>query len=346
MALQGVSSAAPAISNHDWRLFWPGPLAPIASGGRRCAPRMATCEIFWRDSRSRGGNRVADIRALFYQQQTVFLIRRRKLAACRLQEPADSTKQIMRGIAPPVQGLDRPSAAMPGFPAVLHPSPCDACPVRATNFCAALLEEPPQRKLTQRHDRAERRDILFGSDRPSDSVYLVCDGWAFAFRRFRDGRRHILRFLIPGDVVCSPFDEGNFSVQALTDLRFCKFVAAEVKARIVEVPQIFDAWMAQLVAERSQLAASAVALGQFDAAERIAHLVLGLRDRLETRGLMHGESLPFPVRQSHIADATGLTSVHVSRTLSAFRKDGVFAIEDGLLKIIDLTKLRRIGDGR
>lgn len=252
----------------------------------------------------------------------------------------------MPGIDRPVQSVDRPPAVMRELPAALPHSPCDTCPVRGTNFCAALLIETPHRQpLTQRHERAERRDIPFEAERSSDSIYLICGGWAFAFRRLRDGRRHILRFLIPGDLV-SPFGEGNFSVQALTDLRFCRFVAAEVKARIVEEPRTFDAWMAQLAAERSQLAASAVALGQFDAAERIAHLVLQLRERLDARGLLHGESFPFPLRQSHIADSTGLTSVHVSRTLSAFRKDGVFAIEDGLLKVIDLTRLRRIGDGR
>lgn len=251
----------------------------------------------------------------------------------------------MPGIASPVQDSDRPLAATSGLLAVLQPSPCDACQVRATNFCAALLGEPLHGKLTQRHDRAERREILFAPDSPSDSTYLVCGGWAFAFRRLRDGRRHILRFLIPGDLV-SPSEESNFSVQALTDLRFCQFVAAEVRARIVEAPRIFDAWMTQLEAERSQLVAAAVALGQFDAAERIADLVLGLRDRLAARGLLHGESFACPLRQSHIADSTGLTTVHVSRTLSAFRKDGIFAIEDGLLKIFDLTRLRRIVGGR
>lgn len=252
----------------------------------------------------------------------------------------------MPGIDRPVPSLDRLRVVAAREFSAPSPSPCGTCSVRAINLCAALLAESPDcQPLTQRHERAERRDIPFEAERSSDSIYLICGGWAFAFRRLRDGRRHILRFLVPGDLV-SPFGEGNFSVQALTELRFCIFVAAEIKARMIELPQTFDAWMTQLAAERSQLAAAAVALGQFDAAERIAHLVLQLRERLEARGLMHGESFPFPLRQSHIADSTGLTSVHVSRTLTAFRKDGIFAIEDGLLKIADLPRLRRIVEGR
>jgi CRP/FNR family transcriptional regulator, anaerobic regulatory protein len=106
-----------------------------------------------------------------------------------------------------------------------------------------------------------------------------------------------------------------------------------------------DALIARGINERTQLAATFVAVSRFDASGRIAHLVLHLRDRLLPRGLVSGDSIPFPLRQSHIADAAGLTTVHVSRTIGTFRKDGIFAVEDGMLKIFDLAKLRRIGDG-
>jgi CRP-like cAMP-binding protein len=184
---------------------------------------------------------------------------------------------------------------------------------------------------------------LFEPDRLRENVYVICDGWAFRFRRFEDGRRYILNFLTAGDVVYGEFSESpGFSLQALTDIRYCQFVRAEVKPCILGQPRNYDAWMAACIAERNELAATAAALAQLSAAERIARLILHLRDRLDAHEMVHNESCVFPLRQTHIADATGLTTVHVSRTLSAFRKDGVLAIDDGKFTILNLAKLRRM----
>jgi CRP-like cAMP-binding protein len=228
--------------------------------------------------------------------------------------------------------------------------PCATCPVRAISFCktllgpsAAFVRDP---SLTQQWEQVERRALVRDAGGTAEQFCAICDGWAFRFRRFKDGRRHILNFLIPGDVIFTPFTESpGYSVQALTDVRYCKFARDEIEARMFGNRQTLDTLIACGTEERMQLAAASVALGRFDASGRIAHLVLQLRDRLAARGLLSGDSFSFPLRQSHIADATGLTTVHVSRTIGAFRKDGIFSIEDGVLTVTDLARLRRIGDG-
>jgi len=231
---------------------------------------------------------------------------------------------------------------MHGFQPSENPSPCETCRVRATSFCDVLIGGPaPSRSLTQHHETAARHG-LFESDKSHESVYVICDGWAFRFRRFEDGRRYILNFLFAGDVVYGFSKNAGFSLQALTDIRYCQFVRAEVKPCILGQPRNYDAWMAACIAERNELAATAAALAQLSAAERIARLILHLRDRLDAHEMVHNESCVFPLRQTHIADATGLTTVHVSRTLSAFRKDGVLAIDDGKFTILNLAKLRRM----
>ena len=244
------------------------------------------------------------------------------------------------------QGPDRAEAPVLGFRATGAHSPCETCQVRERNLCHLLLGgNTTGQAATQVHATAVRREVLVEAERAPDNTNIVCDGWAFRFRRIRDGRRHILYFLIPGDVVYPLAGAPGFAIQALTDLRYCKFVHPEIKTRLREDPALFDAWVTDAVAERIRLAATSVALGQFNASERIAQLVVQLRDRLDARGLVHEESCAFPLRQSHIADATGLTTVHVSRTLSTFRRDGIFAIEDGTLRIFNPAKLRRISEG-
>ncbi len=250
----------------------------------------------------------------------------------------------MHGNASVCAGDDRPATAMHGLRTSESSSRCETCPVRAKSFCRVLIGGHAQgRALTQHHETAARRKILFEPDRLQESVYVICDGWAFRFRRFEDGRRYILNFLIAGDVVYGDFSESpGFSLQALTDIRYCQFVRAEVRPRILERPWAYDAWMAARIAERNELAATATALAQLSAAERIAQLILHLRDRVDAHEMVHNESCAFPLRQAHIADATGLTTVHVSRTISAFRKDGVLAIDDGKLTILNLAKLRQM----
>ncbi len=241
---------------------------------------------------------------------------------------------------------DVAAAIMLGFRPTGPSLPCETCKVRASNLCHTLLGGSTRgRAFTQVHEVAARREVLFEADKATQYVHILCDGWAFRFRRLQNGRRHILSFLIPGDVVYAVSGTPGFAIQALTELRYCRFVRAEVRACLIEKPALFDAWTADEDAERARLAATAVALGRLDASERIAQLVLQLRDRLEARGQVNDGACAFPLRQSHIADATGLTTVHVSRTLTAFRRDGVFEIEEGNLRIFDAVRLRRISEG-
>jgi CRP-like cAMP-binding protein len=230
--------------------------------------------------------------------------------------------------------------------------PCETCDVRLRGFCNELLGAtgPTQpfvdNGLSRKFWTARPRELLFDPDTLREQVYAVCEGWAFRLRRLRDGRRHILSFLIPGDIVYGIYTENPaYRVQALTPVRYCQFDPTEIGSHLRSQPKVFEAWIAIQLAERSRLAAMAGALCQFDAAGRVAQLVSQLKERLDGRGLSDGQTCEFPLRQSHIADATGLTTVHVNRTLAVFRKQAIFSIEAGKLTIFDANKLRRIAEG-
>ena len=197
-----------------------------------------------------------------------------------------------------VQADDRPVTALRGVGSSENPSPCETCSVRKESFCNVLIRSSVQKSptLTQCHETAARRKMLFETEALGERVFAICNGWAFRFRRFEDGRRYILNFLIAGDFVFGAFsDYPAFSLQALTDIRFCEFARAEVKTRILEEPRAYDAWMEARIAEPAELAATAASLAHSNAAARIAQLILHLRDRLERRGMVHNKSVCFPV---------------------------------------------------
>jgi CRP/FNR family transcriptional regulator, anaerobic regulatory protein len=108
------------------------------------------------------------------------------------------------------------------------PSLCITSPVRATSFCQILLDPiagiAQDNSLTQHWEQVPRRALLLESANPSEHFYAICEGWALRFKRFKDGRRHILNFLIPGDFIYSAFTEcPGYNVQALTKVRYCRF---------------------------------------------------------------------------------------------------------------------------
>ena len=85
------------------------------------------------------------------------------------------------------------------------------------------------------------------------------------------------------------------------------------------------------------------ALGQRSAEERIAHLLLHMMPRIAAVNVIREQRYPFPLRQQHIADAVGLTPVHVSRVLSLFRDRRLVALSKGVLTVFNLPELERIG---
>jgi CRP-like cAMP-binding protein len=69
-----------------------------------------------------------------------------------------------------------------------------------------------------------------------------------------------------------------------------------------------------------------------------------LKEKLEARGMAQEGSMEFPLRHHHIADATGLTPVHVSKLLSQFRRERLIEIHNRSLTILDMAELRRIAN--
>lgn len=180
----------------------------------------------------------------------------------------------------------------------------------------------------------------------SDDVFVLCGGWGFRFLQLPDGRRQILNFLLPGDLfsATSVFEQRfHFSVKALTEVQVSGMRRAEVQARLVVNPRILIALAESCTAESEAADKSLTALGQCSAEERIAHLLLHLTRRIAARSVIREQRYPFPLRQQHIADAVGLTTVHVSRIFSLFRERGIIEVSDGILQVGNLPELEQIG---
>jgi CRP-like cAMP-binding protein len=115
------------------------------------------------------------------------------------------------------------------------------------------------------------------------------------------------------------------------------------EALIAGDPMLAQAlWCEQLVNSAIQRE-WAVNIGRRMALERVAHLLCEIVERLRTVGLLNGDSCGFPVTQMDLADATGLSVVHLNRTLQELRAAGLIVLRERILTISDLDALKNAG---
>jgi CRP/FNR family transcriptional regulator, anaerobic regulatory protein len=248
---------------------------------------------------------------------------------------------LLSEIAPLSDLIEAPSIA-PALPRL----PCGTCHVRSLNFCGTLLENDgdPLAMLTKHHAATARRNI-YRAGEPAEGVLVICDGWAVRFVQLPNGKRQILSVVLPGDLVSptSIFERQlSFSIQAVTDVRYCTLPFAEVRARIRDNPALFDVWLGLTAAEHRDADKRLVDLGQRAAQERIAALLVHIMTRFEERGEIQDDEFPFPMSQQQIADFTGLTPVHTCRVLSWLRKNGICDVGHGVVKVTERTELQRL----
>jgi CRP-like cAMP-binding protein len=205
---------------------------------------------------------------------------------------------------------------------------------------------PDDRAAVQRISKVSRviparRDIIREGEKPKH-VHLMVDGWACRYKTLPDGRRQIVAFFIPGDF-CDLnvyiLKEMDHSLGAITRLSVADISRDDMDMLTADHPRVTQAlWWESLVQQAIQREWT-LNIGQRTAYERIAHLLVELFLRLRAVKMTQGDSCDFPLTQTDIADATGLTAVHVNRTLQELRKDGLIELEKRRLRIPKLQGL-------
>ena len=132
------------------------------------------------------------------------------------------------------------------------------------------------------------------------------------------------------------------SVTALGDLSAVPFAPTAVVRAIARSPRLGAALFWAAAREQEILAEHLVSLGRRSARERVAHLFLELWARLRVRGLSDGNQLQVPLTQQIIADALGLSVVHVNRTLRQLAAEGLLTVKRESVSLLDLEQLLRV----
>ncbi len=211
--------------------------------------------------------------------------------------------------------------------------------------------QPADAQLIQnlRRGQADRKagSMLVAEGSTQGPLYTLFSGWAFRFKTLSDGRRQILNFLLPGDFIGlqrNMTDAAVHGVEALTDVRLCVFERDALWVLHREAPRLgfVVTWLA--AHEEAAVDENLLSVGRRSALERVATLLVVLYKRIAALADPPSDGVDFPLTQQHIADALGLSLVHTHRTLRRLQRMGLHQIEDGRLRLLDVTALKRIAD--
>jgi CRP/FNR family transcriptional regulator len=232
---------------------------------------------------------------------------------------------------------------------------CKKCPIRKM----ALFRDVPEDDLGWMQEFRNSqyllpaREILFRQGETPHTLYTLFDGWLIIFKILDNGKRQILRFLLPGDFfgfqVNSIGPTGGYlhSSLALMDSTLCAFPTTQLRLMMEKQPQLAIRLAEMEMHDMNLCQHHLIGTGRKNAQERIAFLLLELfhRVRLQKQNDYDesSNSIIFPLTQEDIGDAVGLTSAHVNRTLREMEKKGWTQCQGKYLTIRNEEALSKTG---
>ncbi|MEA2839688.1 MAG: hypothetical protein QOF41_1018 [Methylobacteriaceae bacterium] len=205
---------------------------------------------------------------------------------------------------------------------------------------AAILGLP----VTIRQMRADH-DLVRERDKPSQCC-LVLDGWLCRYKILETGARQIFSFHIGGDIpdlqsLHLKTMDHNLGTLVQSTVAFIPHDSVRNLAR--NFPRLGDILWRDTLIDAAIFRQWMVGMGRRDAPSRIAHLFCEMFVKMRAVGLTNGMSCDFPITQSVIGDALGLSTVHVNRSLMELRGRGLVSLEKHRLAILKWEELQEEG---
>jgi CRP-like cAMP-binding protein len=221
--------------------------------------------------------------------------------------------------------------------------------VRKLESIAPVSDEEKQAivslPLTVRDLKADQ-DIVRDQDRPSQCC-LILEGFACRYKLLPEGKRQIFSFHIAGDIPdlqSLHLEVMDHSLGTLVPSKVAFIPHETVRAFLRAHPRIGDIFWRDTLIDAAIFREWVANVGRREAYERIAHLFCELFVRIRAVGLNNGESYAMPITQAELADATGLSTVHVNRTMKVLKANGLIKTRNGMVIIEDWEGLQEAGE--
>ena len=202
--------------------------------------------------------------------------------------------------------------------------------------------------LERLHQR--RRSFPAGFDmvfqgQSEQTAYILSDGWVCSYKVQLDGRRQIVDFQIPGDFIglrSVLLRTSDHSFEPIVPIQAAEVLKGDLLAAFAETPRLATAVLWAASRDEAMVVEHLVGIGRREANARIAHFLLELGTRLALVGIGSPEGYECPLTQYHLADALGLSAIHVNRVLRQLRESGLATFRDGYVSFNDRKGLEEL----
>ena len=221
--------------------------------------------------------------------------------------------------------------------------------VRKLGHFVALSDEELA-TLARLHQR--RRAVVAGRElvhegQSEQTAYILAEGWVCSYKALPDGSRQIVDFQIPGDFLglrSVLLRTSDHSIEAVTDIEVSEVLAGDLLEAFAKTPRLATAVLWAASRDEAMVVEHLVGVGRRDAQGRMAHCLLELGARLALVGRGDKTGYDCPLTQYLLADALGLSAVHVNRVLRQLREKGLVTFRDGKVRFHDHQGLVSLAD--
>lgn len=204
--------------------------------------------------------------------------------------------------------------------------------------------------LDRLHQR--RRKFVAGVDlvhqgQLDQPAYILAKGWACSYKILPNGTRQIVDFQIPGDFLglrSVLFRTADHNIEPVTAVEASEMVLTDLLDAFAQTPRLATAVLWAASRDEAMVVEHLVGIGRRNALERTAHYMLELGARLKLVGLATRTGYDCPLSQYMLADALGLSAVHVNRVLRQLREKGLLTFQQGRVTFEDFDGLVTLAD--
>ncbi len=229
-------------------------------------------------------------------------------------------------------------------------NPIENSPLTRKLSAFVALSDAELAVLQRLHER--RISFVAGRDlvhqgQSEQAAYILSAGWVVSYKIQPDGSRQIVDFQIPGDflglrsVLLHTSDHG---IEPIVDIQAAEVMVSDLLEAFAQTPRLATAILWAASRDEAMVVEHLVGLGRRDADARMAHFLLELGARLALVGMGSRSGYACPLTQYHLADALGLSAVHVNRVLRKLREAGLVTFQDGEVLFDDYNGLVALAD--
>ena len=189
-----------------------------------------------------------------------------------------------------------------------------------------------------------REDVVFDGERPFQCCLLV-EGLLHSYKSLSNGAKAVLAYHVPGDI---PDLQSLFlhtldhSIGAVTNCQIAMISHSAMYELIEARPRVAAAFWRETLIDAAIFREWIVNASARPARPRLAHLLCELFDRLRSVGLAENDGFDFPMTQAELGHATGMSAVHVNRSMQELCAAGLMISKDRFLRVLDWPQLQKV----